>query len=123
MSLSGATTTGESGLGSNGKEEVFRIPESFSITGVSPSDYLVSYPEHSLGVEVYRSAEMLSVYSPEMLSVYSRWGILTPLQRCSWCILQPQPIGRGLLKKFLTITTPFRHTDEIYSAKYHITTV
>ena len=46
---SGATTPGQSGPGSNGNEGVFRILESSSITGTSPSDCLVSYPGHSLG--------------------------------------------------------------------------
>ena len=44
---------------------VLRIPQSSSTAGTSPSDCLVSYPGHSLG------------------------GGLTPLQRCSRCILQP----------------------------------
>ena len=26
----------------------------------------------------------------------THWGSLTPLQRCSWCILQPLPIGPGV---------------------------
>ena len=68
--LSGATTPGQSGPGSNGNEVVPHIPRSFSITRTSPSDYLMSYQWHSL------------------------WGGgLTPLERCSRCILQPQPIG------------------------------
>ena len=68
--LSGATTPGQSGPGSDGKEGVLRIPQSSSTAGTSPSDYLVSYPGHSLG------------------------GGLTPLQRCSQCILQTQPTGQ-----------------------------
>ena len=40
---------GQSGPGSNGNEGVLRIPQSPSITGTSLSDYLVSYPGHSLG--------------------------------------------------------------------------
>ena len=35
--------------GSNGNEGVLRIPQSSSIAGTSPSDYLVSYLGHSLG--------------------------------------------------------------------------
>ena len=42
--LSGATSPGQSGPGSDVNEGVFRIPQSSSITGTSPSDYLVSYP-------------------------------------------------------------------------------
>ena len=68
--LSGATTPGQSGPGSDGNEGVLHIPQSFSTAGTSPSDCLVSYPGHSLG------------------------GGLTPLQRCSQCILQPQLTGQ-----------------------------
>ena len=70
--LSGATTPDQSEPGSNGNEGVLCITQSPSITGTSPSDCLVSYLGHSL-------------------------GDLTPLQRCSRCILQPQPTGQGLL--------------------------
>ena len=56
-----------SGPGSDGNEGVLCIPQSSSITGASLSDCLVSYPGHSLG----------------------EWR-LTPLQRCSQYILQPQ---------------------------------
>ncbi len=57
------TTRGAlSGHGSNGNEGVLHIPQSFSITGASPSDCLMSYAGHSLG-EFYPSAEMQSVYS------------------------------------------------------------
>ena len=49
------------------------IPQSSSITGTSPSDGLVSYPGNSLGAG----------------------GGLTPLQRSSQCILQPQPTGQS----------------------------
>ena len=64
--LSGATTPGQSAPGSDGNEWMLHIPQSSTITGTSPSDCLVSYPGHS-------------------------GGGLTPLQRCSRCILQPQP--------------------------------
>ena len=69
--LSGATTPDLSGPGSDGNEGVLRIPQSSSTAGTSPSDCLVSYPGHSLG-----------------------GGGLTPLQRSSRCILQPQPTGQ-----------------------------
>ena len=45
--LSGVTTPGQSGPGSDGNEGVFHIPQSSSITGASPSDCLVLYPGHS----------------------------------------------------------------------------
>ena len=47
--LSGATTPDQSGPGHDRNEGVFHIPQSFSITGTSLSDYLVSNPGHSLG--------------------------------------------------------------------------
>ena len=46
--LAGATTPGQSGLGSDVNEVVLRVPQSFSITEDSPSDYLSSYTGHSL---------------------------------------------------------------------------
>ena len=60
-----ATTPGQSGSGSDGNEGVLCIPQSSSITGTSPSDCLVSYPGHSLGVggRDFPSAEVQSVYS------------------------------------------------------------
>ena len=66
--LSGATTPGQSGPGSDDNKGVLCIPQSSSITGTSPSDYLVSYLGHLL--EGY-----------------------TSLQRCIRCILQPQSTG------------------------------
>ena len=47
--ISGATTPGQSGPGSDGNKGVVRIPQSSSTAGTSPSDCLVSYPGHSLG--------------------------------------------------------------------------
>ena len=61
--LSGATTPGQSGPGSDGNEGVLPILQSSSIAGTSPSDCLVSYPEHSLEVGSYSYAEKQSVYS------------------------------------------------------------
>ena len=45
--LSGTTPPGQSGPGSYGNEGVLRIAQSSSITGISPSDCLVSYPGYS----------------------------------------------------------------------------
>ena len=60
--LSCANTLGQSGPGSDANKGVLHIPQSFSITGTTLSDCLVSYPRHSLG-ESYPSAEKQSVYS------------------------------------------------------------
>ena len=60
--LSGATTPDKSGLRSDGKTGLLRIPQSSSITGVSPSNCLVSYPGHLLGWS-YHYAEKRPAYS------------------------------------------------------------
>ena len=59
--LSGATTQVQSSPGSKGNEGVFCITQ-ITKAGASPSDDLMSYPGHSLGMS-YPSAEMGSVYS------------------------------------------------------------
>ena len=60
--LSGATTPGQSGPGSDGNKGVLCIPQSSCITRASPSDCFVSLSGHSLG-KSYPSAKMQSVYS------------------------------------------------------------
>ena len=70
--LSGDTTLGQSGPGSDGNEEVLSIPQSSSVTGTSPSDCFMSKPGPLL---------------------WWWWGDLTLLQRCSQYILQPQLTG------------------------------
>ena len=60
--LSGATTPGQSGPGSDDNEKVLCSLQSSSITGTSPSDCLVSYQDTRLE-SLTPSAEMLSVYS------------------------------------------------------------
>ena len=49
MTLSNVTIFGQSGPGSDGNKGIFCISESSSITGVSPSDGLMSYAGCSLG--------------------------------------------------------------------------
>ena len=46
----------------DGNKRVLRIPQISSITGALPSDCLISYSRHSLGVS-YPTTEMQSVYS------------------------------------------------------------
>ena len=60
--LSGTTTLGHCGPGSNGNQRVLCIPQSSSITGASPSDCLESYPGYLLE-ESYPSVKMQSLYS------------------------------------------------------------
>ena len=59
---SGATTAGQTGPGSDGNEGVLHILQSSSITGTSPSDCLVSYPEYSLGVVLPLNKGAVSVF-------------------------------------------------------------
>ena len=61
--LSGATTQGQSGPGSDDNEGVLYIPQSSSITGTSPSDCLVLYQDTRWGAGGYLSAEVQLVYS------------------------------------------------------------
>ena len=61
--LLGATTKGQSGHGSNGHEEVLRLPQNSSITVASPSTCLMSYPGHSLRKGSYSSVEIQLMYS------------------------------------------------------------
>ena len=62
--LSGATTQGQNGPGSNDNEKVLHIPQS-SRTGASLSDCFVLHPRHLLECVrgSYPSAEMQSAYS------------------------------------------------------------
>ena len=62
MTLSGATTLGYSGPGSDGNDELLCIPQSSSITGTSPSDCLVSYP-------VYVDESIFAIYGPRQFYV------------------------------------------------------
>ena len=72
--LFGAATLAQSGSGSDGNKGLLCIPQNSSITGTSPSDCLVSYLGYS----------------------FAGGGGLTPQQRCSQCILQPQSTGQLL---------------------------
>ena len=63
MARSGAITLGQKEPRSDGNEGVLGIPQSSSNIGTSPSDFLMSYPEHLFGEGSYPSAEMQSVYS------------------------------------------------------------
>ena len=73
MTLSGATTAGQSGSGSNSNEGVFYTPPQISKAEAQPSDGFMSYPEYLLG---------------EGLTLLQRW------------ILQPQLTGLSLSLSF-----------------------
>ena len=67
--VSGATTPGVSGPGRDGNERVLRISQSSSITGASPSDFLVLYTGHSLagGVLPLCRDAIAVFYSPSQM--------------------------------------------------------
>ena len=74
--ISGTTTPGQSGPGSDDNKGVLHIPQSSSITGTSPSDCLVSYSRHSLGggvLPLCRGAVSI-FYSPSRLGKHLCWG-------------------------------------------------
>ena len=50
--LSDAIAPAQNEPGSDGNEVVLYIPQSSRITGASPSDCLVSYPDYSLGASL-----------------------------------------------------------------------
>ena len=62
MTQLGDATRYQSGPGSDCIEEVLSIPKSSCITGASPPDKFVPYPEQLLG-ESYTTVEMQLVYS------------------------------------------------------------
>ena len=67
--ISGATTPSQGGSGSDGNEEALSIPQISSITGASPSDYLVSYPGTLFWGVLPLSGDVVSVFcSPSRLS-------------------------------------------------------
>ena len=72
MALSGATTLGQSGPGSNGDKGVLCIFQSSSITGTSPSLFSV-ISRILVGGGSYPSAEKQSVYS----TAPAEWGAST----------------------------------------------
>ena len=68
--LSGAIIPGQSWPGSDGNKGVPRIPQTSSITGTSPSDYLPSYLGHSLGgLPLCRGADGV-FFSPSQLDKF-----------------------------------------------------
>ena len=75
--LSGVTITSQSGPGSNGNKGVLCIPQSFSLSGTSPSDCLMPYPGQSLGGS-YPSAELLTAFS----TAPTDWASKQPVVFC-----------------------------------------
>ena len=85
--LSGATTPGQIGPGSNWNKGVLCIPLSSSISVASPSNCLVSYPGHLMG-ESYPSAEMQSVdFATPVNWVTYLWLLIICLEIRKLCLL------------------------------------
>ena len=68
--LSGATTPGQGGSGSNGNEKALYIPQ-ISNAGASPSEGLMSYPGHSLGRVLPLCKDAVTVFSSPTQLGYS----------------------------------------------------
>ena len=99
---------------SNGNEGVLCIPQISSITGTSPSDCLVSYPEHSLVGRSYPSAKVqpqltgqkalqIYIWFRELISIYCRLFVLILVVFCvvsSFTTFQPN-FTSGLLQVIL----------------------
>ena len=101
--LSGATTPGQSGPGSNSNEGVLRIPQGPGNTWTSPSDYLVSYSGLSLEGS-YPSAEVQSVYST------------TPV--CLFGYMAYQPLEISNAKSIFSKTILFQAIQFIISMQF-----
>ena len=71
--LSGATTPGQSEPGSDANEGILHISQSSSITGVLPSDCLVSYLEHTCGGGSYPTEKKQLVYSTALADGTGGW--------------------------------------------------
>ena len=88
-SLSGATTPGQSGPGSNSNEGILCISESSSFTGATQSDCLVSYTRHSLGRGCLPPLQRCSISRLGNTSrvskknFYMQYQILTTLMKCA----------------------------------------
>ena len=67
MTLSSATTPGQSAPRNDDNEGVLHISQNLTVSGASPSVCLMSYLGHFLGVGSYPSAEMQSVYSTTLM--------------------------------------------------------
>ena len=69
--LTGATSPGQSGPGSDGNEGVLHITQSSSIIGTSPSDCSVSYPGQSWEGVLPLCGEAVGVfYGPSWLEIF-----------------------------------------------------
>ena len=89
QTLSGATTSGQSGLGSNGNDGVLHIPQSSNISGASTADCLVLYPRHSL--PLYRDAVSVFYWVQRLLD---SWGSYI-LFIAPWLVLEPKQISKN----------------------------
>ena len=107
--LSGATTPGQSGPGSDGNEEVLRIPQSSSNTIASPSVYLVSYPRHSLwGVLPLCRGVIREFWIPSRLGQVDVWKrIQIHLMHLNTVITEHMRIKNDVIIKFSLLWVDF----------------
>ena len=72
-SLLDTTTPDQSEPGSDGNKGVLHIPHTLRITGVSPSDCLISYQDTLCGVRSYPFVEVQLVYSTAPAEEAESW--------------------------------------------------
>ena len=91
--LSGATPPGKGEPGNDGNEGVLRILQSSSITGNSPSDYLVSNPGHAFeGVLPFCREAVGVFYSPNRLGLNVKCNIQDTRWLESYLSAEKQPV-------------------------------
>ena len=107
MALWGATIPGQSGPGSNGNEGVHCVPQSSSITRISPSDCLVPYPGHSFGKCLSLCRIIVGVfYSHSRLSKHRADEYKSLLFSKHWCIQEgDQPYNLAVSPSYLVSLT------------------
>ena len=118
--LTGDTTPGQSGTGSNGNEEVLHIPQISNITTAPPSDFLVSYPRHlcvCVCVGSYPPTEMQSMYSTAPswkimnTRIYYEAEFSVGIPKIWWKTHQSPSVVMILQPRYLT---PESSSDEVF---------
>ena len=112
--LSGATTPGQRGPGSMAMKEYSALPKAQLL--LKPHHQIVDCHRTLVGGVLPLCRDAVGVFcSLSRLGQHDTcWGSLTPLQRCSRCILQSQPIGPT--RHSLGESYPSAEMQSVYSA-------
>ena len=126
--LSGATSPGQSGYGSDSNERLLSIFQSSCINGASPSDCLVSYPGFSLECSYPSAKNPVGVFysSSQLGHRILVGGVLSLCREGDGVFYNPSWLGCELIsKKELFIKIPlywikecFVHNMQILIIKY-----